>query len=255
RAALPLFRFCFPGKEFKEWASQLKKVTRLLAEARDLDVQIAFIEQYTKKLNSTTEKAYVETLLKEHKDRRKIIQSYVVSGLEKLEASDILQDIRKFCEQTITEQSKATFDSNKVLEKARWQISFRLDDFLSMEKYVYLENKNLKHHEMRIYAKKLRYTMEAFAPLYKNKLAKEIETITAFQDVLGEMHDCDVWIDCIPKFIDKTKKKINFKENKQDETAKFEKALVNFLFYIKEQRRDYYNQFVRFWNKNKDNGF
>ena len=49
RAALPLFRFCFPGKEFKEWASQLKKVTRLLADARDLDVQIAFIEQYTKK--------------------------------------------------------------------------------------------------------------------------------------------------------------------------------------------------------------
>ena len=68
------------------------------------------------------------------------------------------------------------------------------DDFLSMEKYVYSENKKLKHHEMRIYAKKLRYTMEAFAPLYKNKLAKEIETIKAFQDVLGEMHDCDVWI-------------------------------------------------------------
>ena len=91
RAALPLFRFCFPGKEFKKWASQLKKVTRLLADARDLDVQIAFIEQYMKKLNSTTEKACVEILLKDHKDRRKSIQSSVVDGLEKLEASDILQ--------------------------------------------------------------------------------------------------------------------------------------------------------------------
>ena len=255
RAALPLFRFCFPGKEFKEWASQLKKVTRLLADARDLDVQIAFIEQYTKKLKSTTEKACVETLLKDHKDRRKSIQSSVVSGLEKLEASDILQDIRKFCEQTITEQSNATFDSNQVLEKAHWHISFRLDDFLSMEKYVYLENKKLKHHEMRIYAKKLRYTMEAFAPLYKNKLAKEIETITAFQDVLGEMHDCDVWEDYIPKFIDKAKTKIKSKGNKKEDTTKFEKALFNFLAYIKEQRRDHYNQFVRLWNKNKNNNF
>src|SRR5208283_422833 len=195
-------------------------------------------------LKSTTEKACVETLLKDHKDRRKSIQSSVVSGLEKLEASSILQDIHRFCEQTVVEQSNATFDSNQVLEKAHWHISFRLDDFLSMEKYVYLENKKLKHHEMRIYAKKLRYTIEIFAPLYKNKLAKEIETITAFQDVLGEMHDCDVWEDYIPKFIDKAKTKIKSKGNKKEDTTKFEKALFNFLDYIKEQRRDHYNQFV-----------
>jgi hypothetical protein len=37
RAALPHFRFCFPGKKFKEWASQLKKVTRLLADSDGLD--------------------------------------------------------------------------------------------------------------------------------------------------------------------------------------------------------------------------
>jgi len=124
-----------------------------------------------------------------------------------------------------------------------------------MEKYVYLENKSLKHHVMRIYAKKLRYTMEAFAPLYKNKLAKEIETITAFQDVLGEMHDCDVWVDYIPKFIDKAKTKIKSKGNKKEDTAKFEKALFNFLAYIKEQRKGHYDQFVRLWNKNKNNNF
>ena len=233
----------------------IKKITRLLANARDLDVQIAFIEQYTKKLKTTTEKACLETLLKDHKNRRKNIQSSVVSGLEKIEASGILQSISNFCEQTSTEQSNASFDSDQVIEKAHWHISFRLDDFLSMEKYVYLENKQLKHHQMRIYAKKLRYTMEAFAPLYKNKLAKEIETITAFQDVLGEMHDCDVWVDYIPKFIDKAKAKIKSEGNKKEDSTKFEKALLNFLFYIKEQRRNHYNEFVRLWNKNKKSDF
>ena len=251
RAALPLFRVCFPGKEFKQWANQLKKITRQLANARDLDVQIAFIEQYTKKLKTATEKAYLETLLKDHKNCRESIQSSVVSGLEKIEASGILQSISNFCEQISTEQSNASFNSNQVIEKAHWHISFRLDDFLSMEKYVYLENKQLKHHQMQIYAKKLRYTMEAFAPLYKDKLTKEIETITAFQDVLGEMHDCDVWLAYIPKFIDKTKAKIKAKE----ESTKFEKALLNFLAYIKGQRRDHYNQFVRLWTKNKNNNF
>ena len=109
RAALPLFRFCFPGKEFKQWASQLKKITRLLANARDLDVQIAFIEQYTKKLKTATEKACLETLLKDQKNRRKSIQSSVVSGLEKLEASGILQRTREFCEQISCRTIKRPF--------------------------------------------------------------------------------------------------------------------------------------------------
>ncbi len=255
RAALPLFRFCFPGKEFKQWASQLKKITRLLANARDLDVQIAFIEQYTKKLKTAAEKACLETLLKDQKNCRESIQLSVVSGLQKLEASGVLQRTREFCEEIVAEQSSAPFDSDQVLEKAHWHISFRLDDFLSMEKYVYLENKKLKHHQMRIYAKKLRYTMEAFAPLYKNKLAKEIKTITAFQDVLGEMHDCDVWEEYIPKFIDKTKTEIKSKENKKEAASKFEKTLFNLLAYIKDQRRDHYNQFVCLWSKSENDDF
>ncbi len=255
RAALPLFRFCFSDEEFKKWTNQLKKVTRLLADARDFDVQIAFMEQYIEKLKSTDEKECLEILLNERQDHRKTIQSAVVDGLGNLEESNILQKIRRLCEETITEQSNAIFDSDQVLERAHWYISFRLDDFLSMEKYVHLENKKLKHHEMRIYAKKLRYTMEAFAPLYKNELAKELETITAFQDVLGEMHDCDVWADYIPKFIDKAKAKIKSSGNKKEEASKFEKALLKFLSYIKEQRRKHYNQFVRLWNRNMNSNF
>ena len=51
RATMPLFKCCFPRKEFKEWLSEIKKVTRLLGDARDLDVQIAFVEQYMKNWN------------------------------------------------------------------------------------------------------------------------------------------------------------------------------------------------------------
>ena len=142
-----------------------------------------------------------------------------------------------------------------MLEKAHWHISFRLDDFLAMENWVHLENEVLKHHEMRICAKKLRYTMESFAPLYQNKLAEEIETIKAFQDVLGEMHDCDVWIDYIPKFMQETNAKIESNQKKKTDTTKLEKALLNFLNFVKEKRKENYVEFVRFWDENKKKGF
>ena len=47
------------------------------------------------------------------------------------------------------------------------------------------KKKNRKHHEMRIFAKKLRYTLEVLHRFTKMNLQREIETIKEFQDILG----------------------------------------------------------------------
>ncbi len=251
---MPLFKVCFRRKEFKEWLCEIKKVTRLLGEARDLDVQIVLVEQYIEQLKSNAEKANVDIMLESHKELRKSIQPTVEDGLEELKATNVIGDLRQRCEQTIKEQQKEDFDKDIVLEKARWHISFRLDDFLAMENWVHMENEVQKHHEMRICAKKLRYTMETFSPLYQNKLEQEIETIKTFQDVLGEMHDCDVWISYVPKFIQETNSKTESNWKKTN-TTKLEKALLNFLNFIKEKRKQNYGEFVKFWEENKKKGF
>lgn len=81
RAAMPLFRTCYSKKKFKKWLKEIKKVTKLLGEARDLDVQIVFIQDYLQKVNSPSENSGLLPLLKNHKDRRKAIQSTVTNGL------------------------------------------------------------------------------------------------------------------------------------------------------------------------------
>ena len=250
RAAMPLFQHCFPQKTYKKWLKQIKKVTCLLGQARDLDVQIEFIENYIKQ--KPLDKKFMNTLLADHKDYRKKVQTPVVEGIEKLKDTFILQEISSFCKETISAQP-ISLDPIGVLEKAHWHICFKLDDFLSHEKYVHLENANKKHHEMRINAKKLRYTMEFFAPLYENKLKKEIETIKTYQDILGEKHDCEVWMDFIPKFIGKIKTQNEL--NKKIDIPNFQRALLEFLNYIKEKRKQQYIQFVNLWDENLKNGF
>ena len=136
-----------------------------------------------------------------------------------------------------------------VREKAFWQISPKLDEFLAMEDYVHKENEILKHHEMRIRAKWLRYTMEAFAPLYQEELSEEIEMMKNFQDTLGEMHDCDVWIERIPKFINEIENEIaTFPENEKA-SAEGNQDLLKFLDHIKEKRKNHYENFVSFWDE------
>ena len=255
RAAMPLFKECLPRKKYTKWLCEIKKVTRLLGYARDLDVQIVFVEQYMNKIDIAAEKAAVALLLNAHKNRRKSIQPAIICGLEELKATGVLGNLGKFCEKTITQLSNLDFDPQKVLEKSHWHISFKLDDVLALENWVHLENEVLKHHEMRIQAKKLRYTMESFALLYKNKLAEEIEITKTFQDVLGEMHDCDVWTQYIPKFMQQTDLKNKCNQKKKADTAEAQNALLNFLNYVKEKRKENYAKFVRLWDENKKKGF
>src|SRR5512136_1881336 len=50
RAALPLFSSCFPERQYAKWMQELTKITRALGDARDADVQIAFLQKTLKKM-------------------------------------------------------------------------------------------------------------------------------------------------------------------------------------------------------------
>jgi hypothetical protein len=47
---------------------------------------------------------------------------------------------------------------------------------------------------MRIAAKRLRYTLEICEPAYGDRLAPWIGPVKDLQTLLGEIHDCDVWV-------------------------------------------------------------
>ena len=51
----------------------------------------------------------------------------------------------------------------------------------------------LRHHAMRIAAKRLRYTLEIAKPVYSPALEEILTAVKRVQTLLGEIHDCDVW--------------------------------------------------------------
>jgi hypothetical protein len=55
---------------------------------------------------------------------------------------------------------------------------------------------------MRISGKNLRYTMECFAPLYSHELKQPLSIMKTAQELLGTIHDCDMWIMELPKFLE-----------------------------------------------------
>jgi CHAD domain-containing protein len=52
-------------------------------------------------------------------------------------------------------------------------------------------------HELRIACKRFRYTAEFFGPIYRGGLTVVTRPMVRMQDLLGEVHDMDVWSDRI----------------------------------------------------------
>ena len=57
-------------------------------------------------------------------------------------------------------------------------------------------------HDMRIAAKRLRYLLELFSPLFGAYAATAAKRARELQDLLGEIHDCDVTIPRVEELIE-----------------------------------------------------
>jgi putative phosphoesterase len=255
RATLPIFANCFLKKNYKKWLKEIKKVTRTLGSARDTDVQIAFLKKYLDGLSDEQIEMGVRILLSKHVVRRVNMQPEINNGLDNLRYSHIIENIQDHCQQVRQRASivGASIDSPSIYVKAHTFISEKLGDFLVMEDCVHHENDVTNHHEMRIRAKWLRYTMEIFSPKYDEKLKKYVSTIKNFQDLLGEIHDYDVWIDFIPKFIVDIKLELASAVGSNEDISAVENGLLKFLQDIQEMRRSKYREFVSFWEDTKKN--
>ncbi len=249
RAAMPLFKRCYQKKQFKKWLNEIKKVTKFLGEARDLDVQIFFLRDYMKSKPQLTSDSGIKLLLDSLVSRRAKIQTTVVNELSVLKNSEVLEDIKKVSNQILAQTTNDQSCPQELQEEANGRISIKLENFLSMESCVHKKDDILCHHQMRIRAKWLRYTMETFSSLYEENLSKEIKLVKSFQDVLGEMHDCDVWSQCIPKFANKLEIKEAAKQKSKEPTVNEEKTLSEFLQFVKGRREKYYRDFVKLWDE------
>jgi hypothetical protein len=74
-----------------------------------------------------------------------------------------------------------------------------LDEVLSYEEPLYKPGEKTAHHAMRIAVKQFRYRMEIFGILYGRKLTGPVRKMRRLQTLLGELHDCDVWIEMFPE--------------------------------------------------------
>ncbi|MEM0448901.1 MAG: CHAD domain-containing protein [Methanomassiliicoccales archaeon] len=249
RSALEVFRDCFPPKSWKSWRKSMRRVTKALGEARDTDVQIEFLQEVR---NRCPESALpgVRFVLELKQRRRDELQAPLVTAINELEEGAVLEEMRRALRQmpkSSSQDGESVGWSAFPYRKAHELVRERLHDLFFREECVYRPEAIEDHHALRISAKRLRYTLEIFRPLFKDELKDAIELIKKMQDKLGEMHDCDVWIQSLEEMMSSLKKghpHISWEKNEEN--------IEPGLRFIKEDRTSLrhasYQEFVQLWD-------
>ena len=84
-----------------------------------------------------------------------------------------------------------------VIDNARRVLAVRIAEFYSFEPIVSHPELSEALHDMRISAKRLRYTLELFRAQFGKAGERQIERVKSIQELLGTLHDHDVRIDLI----------------------------------------------------------
>ncbi len=262
RAALPLFRTCFPQKQYARWMKEIAAITRALGEARDTDVQIAFLVKYRKKSaaawNSRKHTAAgspnplepaIAYLLQDLQRERQQLQKRVLSSLDTLEKSGIVGEMRAMFASRISASRRTPVQSlwYGVPTVAALRIESRLVAMRSFEPWVTQADAVAEHHAMRIAAKKLRYTMEVYGPVYRLGLSKPHARVKKVQEILGDLHDCDVWIDSVTRLLLRERSRMRSRnEVKRPDTA----ILASLRLFLQDRERErvlLHRHFMRYW--------
>ncbi|MBA2620434.1 MAG: CHAD domain-containing protein [Acidobacteria bacterium] len=196
RSALRDFLPLMSKRPLKRVRKELKQIADRLGAVRDHDVAIVALERLKDEAEIELIKAGIEKLLEERSVLREAARSRLTAALE---GGGDFDDLRGRFAAAIDEaarrkKSKRTISFNEAGRKA---VADSLRDLIDLGASLYEPFKTAELHEARIAAKRLRYAVELLVHCWGERIAPFADEIAEMQSFLGEVHDCDVWIEIL----------------------------------------------------------
>lgn len=198
RSALRDFSPYLRKRQFRHARDDLKGLAGALGLVRDEDVAIMALEKLAAEAPSEVAAGVGQFVDERHRrrDRARV-------RLERALTEEALRELREDCDDAIAHGVKS---QRKAVEDGREVVSFRragreiiragLAELSEWSVSLYSPLKSEPLHRLRIAAKRLRYAVELFEVCWgEGALAPFAKELAKMQTALGELHDCDVWID------------------------------------------------------------
>jgi CHAD domain-containing protein len=183
---LVLFKPCFPAKEVKRVRRPLRKTMALAGIVRDFDIAVSLLGK--------SRLAEAAAFRSEFRNERQKAERILAGRLQRSAKRRLFSRWRhKLLPGSPNREAGATTEqvANRVLPRLA-------NRFLAFGDLASGAVGNLEQlHQLRIAAKKLRYTLELLAPLNEPALRGQIEQLKQLQELLGRINDAETVLEMV----------------------------------------------------------
>jgi CHAD domain-containing protein len=192
RESMRLLGPLYPPAAFSAWYKRVRRVTRALGPVRDSDVFIDAFSRLNRSLDAGGQRAVaflVGFRMGQRVRELELLQS-ALTGL------DLAESRRSFAK--LVRAPKGGADTHRPLSAfAHAAVAERIAAVYALMPSALVEANMESQHALRITFKRLRYAVEVFAPCYGDEFDSLHDTLTTFQDELGDIHDLHVFLDMV----------------------------------------------------------
>ena len=248
RSALSLFSTCFYKQDYKRINKDIRAVTQALGEARDTDVQVEALLKEEPKFTSARLSPGYKRLIVRLQQSRVGLQAAVIEAMDQLQSDEVLEKLSELTLPLADKASSVYLFSPGLYVKAYDGIQTQIDELFRHEKDIHDPANITELHAMRISAKRLRYSIEAFEDLYMEPIKPFISEVKKLQDALGLVHDLDVWIAFVPAFIEEERERIRAYFGHEGPLKRLLPGLNAFTESRRTMRESAYTEFLKLWD-------
>lgn len=249
RTCLSLFSDYLPSRKSKPWVKDIKTITQSYGRVRDLDVQIDLLNNLYKTAQDKSMLAGLRRVRLRLRQKRAKQESETRALTAAILENPTLLEMQNWAESIIASPNSVEENSIKLFQTAYSQIQTRLDEFLFFEVFIFDPERINELHQMRIAAKHLRYALEIFSDFYSSKTDFALDIARKTQQILGEIHDADVWSMYLPRFLNREQARVNHFYGYISPFNRLKPGIEFLLENRKTERERLYNQFLQEWKK------
>ena len=194
REGLVLFTPCYPAGDMARLVKRIRRVTRLLGEIRNRDEALLFFSSLRDQLDDCCRSDLALLVTVFQKERKKELRK-LEAGLREIAAADLHDRYRQVINfPSLFAPAAGGIDLFAPLgDFSKDALSSRLADVLQLVPDAREEGNIAAQHQLRIAVKHFRYRLEILSLLLDSSYKEFYGTVKEYQEVLGRMHDLDVF--------------------------------------------------------------
>jgi CHAD domain-containing protein len=234
---------------------KLRSIADGLGAVRDQDVALMALNEFSAQAKGAAANG-IQIIANEFQKRRKDARTKLKVSIRPAvidQFRDEFQDGLKQLTLAAPKRSRATADAPALTfrDLGRKIILERIKEVREASHHLYFPFHIKELHELRIMAKRLRYAAETFSWCWEpnpHAIAKEISLL---QTSLGELHDCDVWLEGLSARL----KQLEGKRHSDEQDLAVRAGAIWLIRHFAAARMDHYRAALGRWQEWTTNDF